>query len=82
VRPHDLEVSLSDSSEGAGPEAVNAIVKFISSAGAVVRVELQREDNGGGLEAEVTRQRYHELDLKTGQKVRVTARNLRVFHGG
>jgi sulfate/thiosulfate transport system ATP-binding protein len=81
VRPHDLEVSLSDSSEGAGPEAVNAIVKFISSAGAVVRVELQREDNGGGLEAEVTRQRYHELDLKTGQKVRVTARNLRVFGG-
>jgi sulfate transport system ATP-binding protein len=82
VRPHDLDVSLDADLAGisAAGEAVNAIIKFVSSAGAVVRLELEREDNGGSLEAEITRQRYHELDLKAGQKVRVTARNLRVFH--
>jgi sulfate transport system ATP-binding protein len=72
VRPHDLDMHLDAGLTGSGAvgETVSAMVKFISSAGAVVRLELEREDNAGALEAEITRQRYHELDLKAGQKVR------------
>ncbi len=76
VRPHDLEVT-----EYTDGEGVAATVRFVSSAGPVVRLELTRDDNGGALEAEITRQRYHELALKAGQRVRVMPRILRVFEG-
>jgi len=36
-------------------------------------------DNGGLLDAEVTRERYRALDLKIGDRVEVTPRNLRIF---
>jgi len=40
---------------------------------------LQREDTGQSLEAEIPRDRYRELDLKVGDRVDLTPRNLRVF---
>ena len=45
----------------------------------MVRLELRREDTGNSLDAEISRERFRELDLRVGDKVDVIARNLRVF---
>jgi len=74
VRPHDLEVCSATCSDG-----VAAIIRFIAAAGPMVRLELVRDDNGAELEAEITRQQYHDLALKAGQRVRVSPRVLRTF---
>jgi sulfate transport system ATP-binding protein len=71
-------------------DAVAATVRFIAAAGPAVRIELQRDDTGDNagdtagtaLEAEISRERYRELDLAVGDKVGVTPRNLRVFANG
>ncbi|MGD0580146.1 MAG: sulfate ABC transporter ATP-binding protein [Bryobacteraceae bacterium] len=76
VRPHELDVAPHAS---AGPTAVAATVRHIGWIGPVVRLELQREDTGQSLEAEIPRDRYRELDLKVGDRVDLTPRNLRVF---
>ncbi len=76
VRPYELEITrISEIGSG----AVVASVQFIAAAGPMVRVELQREDTGNSLDAEITRDRYRELKLNVGDKVGVTPRNLRVF---
>jgi sulfate/thiosulfate transport system ATP-binding protein len=76
VRPFELEISrLSES----GANAVLATVRFIAAAGPSVRLELEREDTGRALDAEISRERYRELELGIGDKVGVTPRNLRVF---
>ncbi|HEY4086871.1 MAG TPA: sulfate ABC transporter ATP-binding protein [Bryobacteraceae bacterium] len=70
VRPHEIEITRY---AGANPSA-RATVKFIASAGAVVRVELQREQSGETVEAEITRERYRELELRVGNVVDVGKR--------
>ena len=57
-------------------------VRFIAAAGPSVRLELEREDTGRTLDAEISRERYRELELGIGDKVGVTPRNLRVFAPG
>ena len=76
VRPYELEITRLPE---IGSGAVVASVQFIAAAGPMVRVELQREDTGNSLDAEITRDRYRELKLNVGDKVGVTPRNLRVF---
>jgi sulfate transport system ATP-binding protein len=62
-------------------QAVAAIVRYVAAAGPTVRLELQREDTGQQLEAEITREQYKELQPQIGDRVAVTARSLRVFPG-
>jgi sulfate transport system ATP-binding protein len=76
VRPSELEITPHD---GAVSGAVTATVGFIGSAGSVVRLELKREDTGASLDAEISRERFHELNIAVGDKVDVKARNVRVF---
>jgi len=76
VRPHDVEI-FRDS--GRNPDAIFATVRFVSSSGGVVRVELTRQDTGVTIEAEITRERYRELGLKAGDYVSVSPRHGRVF---
>jgi sulfate transport system ATP-binding protein len=76
VRPHDLEVAPHAAGDSS---AVAARVLHIGWIGPVVRLELQREDTGQAIEAEIPRHRYLELDLKIGDRVDLTPRNLRVF---
>ena len=76
VRPFELDVTTLDLSPS---HAVSAVVRYIASAGPVVRLELQREDNGEALEAEIPRERYRELGIVIGDHVGVTPRNLREF---
>ena len=54
-------------------------IRHISAIGPTVRLELERSDNGGPIEAELTRERFQELDLKTGEEVHVKPRKLQVF---
>jgi sulfate transport system ATP-binding protein len=81
VRPYELEVSRhSDAAADAVvADTVVATVRFIAAAGPSVRLELLREDNGHPLEAEMTRDRYHELNLAIGERVDVKPRNVRIF---
>jgi sulfate transport system ATP-binding protein len=67
VRPHEIEITRHIIEN---PSAA-ATVKFIASAGAVVRVELRREQSGETVEAEITRERYRELQLRVGEVVDV-----------
>lgn len=75
VRPHDLEVLRHKN----GGTSIAAAVRHISPVGPVIRLELQRADTGDLIEAELTRERYHELALRTGESVFVKPRKLKVF---
>ena len=79
VRPSELDITKHSGGQGSAGSAVTASIRYIGSAGPVVRLELARLDNGGLLDAEITRERYRELDLKIGDQVDLTPRNLRVF---
>jgi ABC-type sulfate transport system substrate-binding protein len=46
---------------------------------ACVRLELERHDTGDLIQAELTRERYQELALQTGEHVHVKPRKLQVF---
>lgn len=76
ARPHELEVlRCSETKNG----AIVATVRYVGAAGPVVRLELWREDTGDSLDAEISRERYRELQVNVGDKVQVNARHLRVF---
>jgi sulfate transport system ATP-binding protein len=75
VRPYDLEL---DRIRGNGG-SIEAIIRDIHAVGALVRLDLERSDSQGMIEAELTRDRYNELELQEGERVFVRPRNLRVF---
>ncbi len=75
VRPHELEIARSHS----GGSTVEAVVRYIHAVGPTVRVELERADGGGSVGAELTRERFAALALKTGEMVYVTPRKLQTF---
>jgi sulfate transport system ATP-binding protein len=75
VRPHDIDIQR----EANGGAAFKAVVNHIHPIGPVVRLELGREDESELIEAELTRERFRELNLRTGEYVYVRPRNLRVF---
>lgn len=74
VRPYDIsierEVSL---------DSVAAKISYIHLVGAVVQLELIRKDTGEFLEAEITKEHYRSLNLKTGEEVYVKPKQLKVF---
>ncbi|HEX5323376.1 MAG TPA: sulfate/molybdate ABC transporter ATP-binding protein, partial [Capsulimonadaceae bacterium] len=75
VRPHDVHIARHRN----GEPTIPAIIRHINSVGPIVRVELQREDTGDLVAAELTRERYKELALKSGETVQIKAQNARVF---
>lgn len=74
VRPHDINIEREKS-----PDAVAATVKYIHMIGAVVQLELIRTDTGDFLEAELTKEHFRSLNLKTGVEVFVKPKQLKVF---
>ncbi len=48
-------------------------------AAIIARFELERLDSRDIVEAELTRERYRELDLKVGEEVFMKPRTIRVF---
>ena len=80
VRPHDVEISRNvDNGAAAGGDTIPAKVAHISFAGPFVHVQLTRRDNGDIVEDALGRDRYKELELKTGDEVYAKIRNARVF---
>ena len=80
VRPHDVDI------EPAGTAnhqyAIEARVQHVFSAGNYGRVALERLLNHEPFEAEVSRARLRELDLKPGDVVFVVFRHVRLFAKG
>jgi len=74
VRPHDVDVARED-----GDDAIAARVDHISFAGPFVQVQLTRGDSQEIIEAAITRERYRELGLKSGEPVYIRFRNARMF---
>ena len=75
VRPHDIDIR---KTRGDNP-SFEATISYIHSLGPLVRLELQRADHTDIVEAELTRERFRELDISIGQTVFISPRNVRVF---
>lgn len=84
MRPHDIEVH----KERNGEQSFEAHVSYIHAIGPLVRLELQRLSNGlvgaesleaEPIQAELTQERFRELNISQGERVFVTPRNVRVF---
>jgi sulfate transport system ATP-binding protein len=74
VRPHELDITRQPSNEA----GVEAIIRYIHAVGPTVHLELDR-GNGVQLDAELTRERFQELGLKTGETIFATPRKLQTF---
>ena len=75
VRTYDVELTPSS----AGPSSIEAIVHHVRAFGPVVRLELNRVQDGGMLEAHIPRAHYERLGLAKGQRVFVSPTSVRVF---
>lgn len=78
VRPQDLDVVRTSN----GVPSVAAIIRHVSAAGPVVRMELERQATGEPIEVEMPRERYLEVLLQAGESVFVIPRRIRVFPAG
>ena len=76
VRPHELDISRSSDGGGTG---VPAVVRYIHAVGPTVRLELEYQNSGERLNAELPREKFQELQLKPGETVYATPRRLQVF---
>jgi len=70
VRPHDIHVDKVDNALN-GERAIAAHVSHILSVGAIVRLELMRDDGKDKelIEVEISRERFRELQLTRGDRV-------------
>jgi sulfate transport system ATP-binding protein len=76
VRPHDIEIFKERTGDA---PAFEAVVSYIHAIGPLVRLELQRADQTEVIEAELTKERFRELQLSQGEHVFIYPRNVRVF---
>ncbi|MEH7072961.1 sulfate/molybdate ABC transporter ATP-binding protein [Neobacillus drentensis] len=74
VRPHDIGIE-----REASLDSVSAKINYIHLVGAIVQLELIRNDNGEYLEVEVTKEHFRNLNLKAGEEVFVKPKQLKVF---
>jgi sulfate transport system ATP-binding protein len=72
-------IDMPDGADGGSDGAIPATVDHISIAGPVVNVQLLPKDGREPIEAALTRDRYRELALKSGDSVYIRLRNARVF---
>jgi len=75
VRTYDVELTPSSS----GASSIEAIVRHVRAFGPVVRLELDRVDDGSSIEAHLPRAHYEELAVTKGQRVFVSPTSVRVF---
>lgn len=75
VRPHEIEVVRAANGKG----GIEATVRDVRRFGARVRLELERADGNGTIEAEVTRERFLEQEFRPGERVFARPQNPRVF---
>lgn len=75
VRPHEIDISPG----GDGAQGINAHIRDIRRFGAVVRVELERSDGLGTVEAQISRETFRENGLHKGDAVVIQPKRLKVF---
>jgi len=75
VRPHEIEIS----PHGEGVQGIKAHVRDIRRYGAVVRVELERADGGGYVEAVLSREEFKLNGLRKGDEVVIQPKRIKVF---
>lgn len=75
VRPHELDIE----HQPFGTSCLEARVVQVNPAGSVAKIRVFSEQFGLGLSVDLNLERYAELNLKTGDKVYVAARRVRVF---
>jgi len=75
VRHHDIKVHAQSDGNGAFP----ARVRHVNTAGALVRCELERIDDGTRLAAEICQEHGVPASLRPGAQVFVELTNVRVF---
>jgi len=75
VRPYDIDIDRTLNGIG----QIEAVIRHIQTAGLVTRLELERLDNQGLVNAELTRERFQELGLQAGEHVFIRPRSYRVF---
>ena len=78
VRPHDVDIE----PNGSHKYAIPARVLNVFSAGSSGRVTLERVSDREIFEAELSRERLRELDLRHGAVVSVVFRHIRLFPKG
>jgi sulfate transport system ATP-binding protein len=77
VRTYEVEVEASPSNG----TAIEALVRHIRVFGPIVRLELDRVEDGSLIEAHLPRGRYEQLGVQKGQRVFVSPTNAKVFVG-
>jgi len=80
VRPHDVDIE--PDSNPSSRHSIKARVLHVFSAGNYGRVALERLGNHEPFEAELSRERLRQLDLKAGTTVSVVFRHIRLFSKG
>ncbi|MGQ0658232.1 MAG: sulfate/molybdate ABC transporter ATP-binding protein [Chromatiales bacterium] len=75
VRPHEIEVVRETNGRG----GIEAVVRDVRRFGSSVRLELERADGNGTIEAELTRERYLAQAFREGERVFARPQNPRVF---
>jgi sulfate transport system ATP-binding protein len=75
VRTYDVELTPSSN----GRSSIEAVVRHIRAFGPVVRLELDRTDDGSSIEAHLPRAQYEQLGVTKGQRVFVSPTSVRVF---
>ncbi|MEI8021379.1 MAG: sulfate ABC transporter ATP-binding protein [Schlesneria sp.] len=75
VRPHELDIERVPF----GTSSLEASVTQINPAGSVAKVRVFSQEFGLALNVDLNMERYAELKLKTGDRVYVAARRVRVF---
>jgi sulfate transport system ATP-binding protein len=75
VRTYDVELTPSAS----GRSSIEAVVRHIRAFGPVVRLELDRTEDGSSIEAHIPRAQHERLGLRKGQRVFVSPTSVRVF---
>jgi ABC-type sulfate/molybdate transport systems ATPase subunit len=62
-----------------GRDGIEVVVRHVLGAGPRVRLELERRDGHGVLEADLSRETYRALDLRVGGAAFARPRALRVY---
>jgi len=76
VRPHEIEVTRTN---GNGVQGIGAYVRDIRRYGAVVRLELERIDGDGYVEAVLSREEFKVNDVRKGDEVVLQPKRVKVF---
>ncbi|MEO7716928.1 MAG: sulfate/molybdate ABC transporter ATP-binding protein [Capsulimonas sp.] len=75
TRPHELEIARQRN----GSPTIEAVVRHITAVGPIVRVGLDPTDGAETIAAEITREKYKELNLQVGESVHVKPKRVQVF---